>query len=85
MTSRVNRHLPSTWVIATKVWIGIFAACVLLTLMKCTPAQSEAFRCKLAAAEELPDDPSQINLSDVVQVVEHIRACKAKSADAGAE
>jgi hypothetical protein len=63
----------------------ILCALAVSLLASCTPAQSEAFRCKLAAAEELPDDPAQINLSDVVQVVEHIRACKAKSADAGAK
>lgn len=60
--------------------------CTLATvalLASCTPAQSEAFRCKLGALEELPDDPAEVNVSDVVQVVEHIRACKAKSADAG--
>jgi hypothetical protein len=69
--------------IAAKAWLVICSGALLLSLVRCTPAQSEAFRCKLAAAEELPDDPAQINLSDVVQVVEHLRACKAKSADAG--
>ena len=74
------------YIVASKTLVVMSVAALLLSLARCTPAQSQALRCKLAAAEELPDDPSQINLSDVVQVVEHIRSCKAKSsADAGAK
>lgn len=69
---------------AAKVWIVLCAFALLLTALRCTPAQSEAFRCKLGALEELPDDPGQVNLSDVVQLVKHVQECKTKP-DAGAQ
>ena len=61
----------------------VFVLAVLLGVVAgCTAVDQSAVRCKLAALEELPDDPGEITASDVVQVVEHVRRC-AKGADAG--
>jgi len=57
---------------------------VLAALTRCTAVDQSAVRCKLAALEELPDDPGEVTASDVVQVVEHVQECKAKP-DAGAQ
>lgn len=54
----------------------------LSTALACASDDQSAIRCKLGALEELPDDPALVTVSDVVQVVEHVKRCS-RDADAG--
>jgi hypothetical protein len=67
---------------ATWIWVGIASVVLLRAAIGCTNLEATQVRCKLAALEELPDEPDQVTVSDVVQVVEHVRRCS-RGADAG--
>lgn len=73
---------PSIWTLAWRSWWVICLVALMLAALRCTPAQRAGLKCKAEAAELLPDDPGEVTVSHVVEVVEAVRRCQ-RSADAG--
>lgn len=61
----------------------LLAAFVVSGFAGCShPVNAARVQCQLAALEELPDEPGDVTVSHVVQVVEHVKRCRT-DADAG--